>query len=133
MKNRMISGAVTVALGLLVAFGPQFIFKVCTYMDDAYPRCHWSAQGEIGIGMIIAALGAALLLFADRNIRFGITLGIFFASIIALSIPHVLIGGCAMMSMDCRRVAFPVLSVISILLLLGSLANMFFLEWKDRP
>jgi hypothetical protein len=37
-----------------------------------------------------------------------------------------------MMSMACRRVAFPALSVISILLIVGAVANMFFLEGKAQ-
>jgi hypothetical protein len=102
MKNRIISGAVTIALGLLVALGPQFLFKVCNTMGDGFPRCHWSGQGEIGIGMLIAVLGIALLLFTESNVRLGLTIGVFFSSIIALCIPHALIGGCGMRNMPVR-------------------------------
>jgi hypothetical protein len=82
--------------------------------------------------MILVALGGCFLVFAEQKTRFGLTIGVFLISIIVLFIPHALIGGCSMMSMDCRRVAFPALSVISILLLVGSMANMFFLEGKTQ-
>jgi hypothetical protein len=130
MKHRIISGAAAVVLGLLIAFGPQYLFKVCESTEDSIPRCHWSAQAEIGIGMIIAALGICLIVFEERKTQLGLTIGILLTSILALLIPHALIGGCNMMSMACRRVAFPALSVVSILLVVSAVANMFFLEGK---
>jgi hypothetical protein len=46
--------------------------------------------------------------------------GILLSGIHALLIPHALIGGCAMETMTCRKVAFPAITVISILLLIGA-------------
>jgi hypothetical protein len=132
MKNRILSGAATIALGLLIALGPQFLFKVCEVTEESTPRCHWSAQAEIGMGIILVGLGGCLLVFAERKTRFGLTIAVFLISVIALLIPHSLIGGCSMMSMACRRVAFPWLSVISIVLLVCAVANMFFLEGKPQ-
>jgi hypothetical protein len=132
MKNRIITGAAGIVLGLLTAFGPQFLFKACGLMEGSIPRCHWSIQGEIGIGMIIAALGICLIVFTDPKTQFGLTIGIFFTSIVALLIPHALIGGCGMMSMRCRRVAFPALSVIGIIVLVGAVVNAVYLESKTQ-
>ena len=120
MKNRIISGGAVVVFGLLIALGPQFLFKVCPVMDDMYMKCHWSAQAEIGVGALIAALGLASFFFASSKIRMGLTIGIFLSAVLALLIPHGLIGGCAMHSMACRKVAFPAITVISILLLIGT-------------
>ena len=119
MKERII-GIVFIVPGLLIALGPQFLFKVCPVMDDLFMKCHWSAQAEIGIGAVIAALGIALILFANLKTRLGLAIGILLSGILALLIPHVLIGGCAMESMPCRKIAFPAITVISILLLIGS-------------
>jgi hypothetical protein len=132
MKNHMISGMAMILFELLIAFGPRFLFKACDAMESGFPRCHWSIQAEIGIGMIIALLGICLIVFINPQIQFGLTVGIFFASIFTLSVPHVLIGGCGMMTMACRRVAFPALSVISILVLAGSAANLVYLESKIK-
>jgi hypothetical protein len=82
------------------------------------------------MGLMLAALGVCLLFLDEPKTRLGLTIGVFLMSIIALLIPHSLIGGCGMMSMACRRVAFPALSVVSILLLVGSVANMFFLAGR---
>jgi len=129
MKKR-IAGIVFAALGLLLALGPQFLFKVCPVMDDMFMRCHWTAQAEIGVGAVIAALGIALALFTDLKMRRGLVIGILLSGILALLIPHALIGGCPMPSMPCRKIAIPALSVISILLLIGGALYTLYLARK---
>jgi len=119
MKIRIIGGAAAIVLGLLIALGPQFLFKVCEPMGENFMKCHWSAQAEIGVGFLIAALGIALTLFAAPKTRLGLVIGILLSGVLALLIPHALIGGCAMPSMPCRKIAFPAITVISILLLIG--------------
>ena len=120
MKKIIVSGGIVIALGLLIALGPQFLFKVCAHGEDSFPRCHWTGQAEIGLGMLIAALGICFIVFNDSKTQLGLCIGIFLSSIITLAVPHALIGGCGMMSMDCRRVAFPALTVEGVILLVFS-------------
>jgi hypothetical protein len=145
MKKVIICGSIVIALGLLIALGPQFLFKVCDSsmpvsasadLDDccaepeinsccgpeasSLPICHWSARAEIGIGLLIAALGACMIVFIDPKTHLGLLIGAFLASIIALGIPHSLIGGCVTMTMRCRRIAFPALTIESVVLLVFS-------------
>jgi hypothetical protein len=120
MKKRIILSGGVLVFGLLIALGPQFLFKVCPVVGDMFMKCHWSAQAEIGVGALIAALGIALVFFANPRIRLGLTIGIFLSGVLALLIPHTLIGGCPMHSMACRKVAFPAITIISILLLIGA-------------
>jgi hypothetical protein len=120
MKRTVIISAIVIALGLLIALGPQFLFKVCDHGEDGFPHCHWSAQAEIGIGFLIAALGACMIVFTDSKTHLGLLIGTFLASIIALAIPNFLIGGCGMITMKCRKVAFPALTVESVVLLIFS-------------
>jgi len=119
MLKRII-GIIFTALGLLLALGPQFLFKVCEPMGDMIMKCYWSARAEIGAGSVIAALGIALIVFTCNKIRLGLVIGIFLSGVNALLIPHALIGGCAMHTMPCRKIAFPAITVISILLLIGA-------------
>ena len=145
MKKNIIYAATVIVFGLLIALGPQFLFKVCGPsmtpveagdIDDccaipedsgccgpvlsSVPVCHWSARAEIGIGLLIAALGCCIIVFTDPKIHLGLIIGIFMASIISLFIPHTLIGGCSSLAMQCRRIAFPALTVESIILLVFS-------------
>jgi hypothetical protein len=137
MKKAIITGTVVIILGLLIALGPQFLFKVCAHGESGYPHCHWSAQAEIGMGLLIVALGVCMIVFTDAKTHLGLLIGIFLASIIALAIPNTLIGGCGMMSMQCRKVAFPALTAESIILLVFSaimltISAMRKYTWQDK-
>jgi hypothetical protein len=133
VRRQLTYGLVIIILGLLVILGPQFLFKVCNATEENFPRCYWSARAEIGIGIIITALGICTLLFLDEaRIGLGLSIGIFFTGIVALLIPYTLIGGCTMMSMRCQRIAFPFLRIICIVLLLGTIANIICLELKRQ-
>ncbi|MDR0557224.1 MAG: DUF4418 family protein [Treponema sp.] len=132
MKNRIASGGVALVFGLLIALGPQFLFKVCPVMGNMIMKCHWSGQAEIGVGGVIAALAIALMVFANSKIRLGLTIGIFLSAVLALLIPHVLIGGCVNHTMPCRKITFPAVTVISILLLIGAAFNTLYLARKKE-
>jgi hypothetical protein len=127
MKNRIIPGGAVILFGLLIALGPQLLFKVCPVMEGMFMKCYWSARAEIGIGALIAVLGIGLIFFANPQTRLGLTLAVFLSGLLALLIPHGLIGGCAMHSMPCRKISFPSITVISILLLIGSAFYAFYL------
>ena len=120
-------GIVFAALGLLIAIGPQFLFRVC---DSHTMICHWTAQAEIGIGAIIALLGISMFIFSDIKIQLGLSIGILLSGIHALLVPHLLIGGCATPSMPCKTTAFPAITAISILLLAGILFYIFQISRK---
>jgi len=131
MLKRII-GIIFTALGLLIALGPQFLFKVCEPKGDMIMKCYWSARAEIGVGAVIAVLGIALIVFSCSKIRLGLVIGIFLSGINALLIPHALIGGCAMHSMPCRKIAFPAITVIGILLLIGAGIYIFVLSKQTK-
>jgi hypothetical protein len=87
MKNRIISGGAVIIFGMLIALGPQFLFKVCPAEGGMYMKCHWSAQADLGVGgPLICGLGIALILFANPKIRLGLTIGIFLSGVLALLI-----------------------------------------------
>jgi hypothetical protein len=133
MKRAVIFGAVVIALGLLIALGPQFLFKVCGHGEDGYPHCHWSAQAEIGMGLLIAALGACMMVFPDPKTHLGLAAGTFLASLVALGIPNFLIGGCGSLVMKCHRIAFPALTAESVVLLVFSAVMMTVITMKRPP
>ena len=131
IKKRLIYGITTVILGLFVALGPQFLFKVCTFHDGVFPLCHWSAQAELGMGMLVAALGLCFIVFSDPKTQQGFAIGIFLTVIIVLGIPHALIGGCAVKTMACHRVAFPALTVEGVILLAYSAVMVVSIKMKE--
>jgi hypothetical protein len=133
MKKSLIAGSGVIVLGFLIALGPQYLFKVCPSHSGAFPLCHWTAQAEIGMGMLIAALGICLIVFDDPKTQIGITIGVLLTSIMVLGLPHALIGGCVGETMACRRVAFPALTVIGAVLLAYSILVIVYSEMKKTP
>jgi len=145
--KKIIICTIVIALGLFISLGPQFLFKVCSLnmasskstedccteqetnsccvpSKNSLSICHWTARAEIGIGLLIVALGACMIVFTDPKTHLGLIIGVFMASIIALAIPNFLIGGCSSLAMRCRRLAFPALTVESIILLVFSVIRL---------
>lgn len=133
MKKSLIVGSVVIVMGLLIALGPQFMFKACPVHNGAFPRCHWPARAEIGMGMLIAALGICLIVFTDPKTWIGLLIAILLISIMAIGIPHALIGGCSDQTMACRKVAFPALTIEGVILLVYSALMVVCIEKKKPP
>lgn len=133
MKKQLIYGITTVILGLLIALGPQFLFKICSAHNGIFPLCHWTAQAEIGMGMLVAALGLCLITFSDPKTQLGLAIGVFLTGIIVLGLPLALIGGCNEKTMSCRRVAFPALTIEGIILMAYSAFMAVYIEMKKTP
>ena len=130
MKKSIIIGSGVIVLGLLIALGPQFLFKVCPTHGGAFPLCHWTARAEMGMGLLIAALGICLIVFTDPKTQIGLTIAILLNSIVVIGIPHALIGGCKTSTMACRKVAFPAITIIGAILLVYSIIVVVSSEMK---
>jgi hypothetical protein len=130
MKKSIITGSIVIILGLLISLGPQYLFKTCAPHGGAFPLCHWTARAELGMGMIIAALGMCLIFFNDPKTQIGISIGIFLVSIMVIGLPYALIGGCKSSEMACRKVAFPALIIEGSTLLIYSIIIVVYSELK---
>ena len=124
MKKTYVSAVSLVVTGFLIAFGPKFLFRVCTPGCSCcgdIPQCYWTAQAEVGMGLLISALGFCFFVFSDPKIHLGLFIGVFLSGIVSLLIPVSLIGGCYEITMSCRRIAIPALIVENSILLAFSL------------
>jgi uncharacterized membrane protein len=130
-KKNVIIGALVIVLGLLIALGPQFLFKVCAPQEEGgFSHCHWSAQAEIGMGFLIVALGVCLIVLKDPKTQLGLAIAVFLAGFVSLFIPNTLIGGCMVASMACQRVAFPAITIEAAILLVVSAVYVVSMEMK---
>jgi hypothetical protein len=102
MKKLIIS-TIVIMIGLLISLGPQFLFKICRpaivssgNIDDCcaepevnsccvptvsnLPVCYWTARAEIGMGLLIIALGICMIVFTDPKTQLGLLIGTFLRS-----------------------------------------------------
>lgn len=114
MKRRVLDSLPLIALGLVIALGPQLFFKVCDTSEKVM-KCFWTGRTELGIGVVIAILGLLLLVFRSPSVRLGLVIGVFLVSILSVLVPTVLIGVCGMATMQCRVHTLPSLIVSGIL------------------
>lgn len=133
MKNRLITGIGAILFGLLISIGPKTIFKVCAAKPDGtWMKCHWTVQADLGVGLLIAALGVLLLIFSSESTRLGLSIAIALAGILVLLFPTALIGGCSVATMNCQRITFPALELLGSLTVFGFTFNSIFLFLAAR-
>ncbi|MDR1915166.1 MAG: DUF4418 family protein [Synergistaceae bacterium] len=126
------AGLFFLVFGILIAVGPKYIFKICEQNHGHVTNCLWSARAELGIGIVIALLGAAYILSSAVPMLAGLSLSILFNGTLAFLIPNILIGMCEHHNMDCRLITLPSLNVISLLVTLAASVNTIRLIRKYR-
>lgn len=129
-KNRIITGTIYFVLGILVAAGPHTIFAVCEAMEDKFMKCHWTAQGETGVGIAVAVLGVVLFLSASDKVRIGVQISLFTLLALVALLPDILIGVCTSEHMQCRSLTLPALNVLAVLGIVIGVINIFYLTKK---
>lgn len=117
MKNKITSIG-SIIVGLLLAAGPQFLFKPCPTTEKIM-KCFWSCRALIVVGIIIALVGLLQLLAKEKESRKMLSIVGLALCVCAILIPTVIIGACAKPEMACVMKTFPIthsLSAIGILL-----------------
>ena len=125
MKNRILFAAAFILLGLLVILAPTVLFPVCE--SEMKMACFFTKKTEIGVGLVIAALGVIYVFLKNKDIRLGISIAQFLNAGLVLAFPAKLTGLCKMSDMACRVKTYPALIVLSVLLALTAAVNIVFL------
>ncbi len=124
MKNKISISIIFVILGILIILAPTVIFPVCD--AEMKMRCLYTKQAEIGIGALIAVLGAVTF-FLSEQVRAGISIAIAGIGVLEIAIPTVLIGVCGSDMMACNNATRPLLVVLGVLTILVSVVNSVYL------
>ncbi|MCL2174523.1 MAG: DUF4418 family protein [Treponema sp.] len=129
MKNTIVFCVLIVITGLLIAIGPQYIFRGCpSGCCSGNTICFWSIKLMLAVGMIVTALGAFCFVYNDPKIQLGMTIPIFLTGIVSLLALHVIIGGCAVKSMNCNIIVIPILTALNIIAVIISGIRILFLK-----
>lgn len=130
MKNRIVFALAFILLGLLVILAPTVLFPVCE--SEKKMACYYTKEAEIGIGILIAALGVVYFFLKNKSARLGIAVAEFFSAGLVLLYPLKLTGLCKMSDMACRVKTLPALIVLAVLLLAVALGDLFFLGKGEK-
>lgn len=117
MKRKILSIG-TIVVGLLLAWGPQFLFRPCPTTEKVM-KCFWSCRALIVVGCVVALIGLLRLLAKSGEARRLLSVTAAALLVGAILIPTVVIGGCAKEDMACKMLTFPIthsLSVIGLVL-----------------
>ena len=117
MKQKITSIG-TIIVGLLLAVGPQFIFKPCP-TDEKFMKCFWSCKALIVVGAVVAIAALLQLMAKEAETKKMLAVTALALLVCAILIPTVIIGGCVKPEMACKLLTVPVthsLSVIGIVL-----------------
>lgn len=95
-------------------------------------KCFWTARAEIGIGCLVIAVGALLLISRTAFVRIGLSMATACISLLAAAIPTILIGVCSNEMMRCNMGSKPALVLLSGLLFIASAVNIYYLNKKTK-
>ena len=130
MKNRIIFAAVFVLLGLLVILAPTVLFPVCE--SEMKMACFFTKKAEIGVGLLIAAIGVVSFFLKNKDIRIGLSIAQFLNAALVLALPLKLTGLCKKSDMACRVKTLPALIVLSVLLAIVAASEIFILAKSEQ-
>ncbi|MCX8648964.1 DUF4418 family protein [Gilliamella sp. B2776] len=151
MQNRIVSSLVYIIIGILFILFPLYILPVCPPETVNLPtatmhgqaehvhagvgkimKCFWTGRAEIGVGSMIIAIGILMLFCRKIFLRMGLSMAVACISLFAAAIPTILIGVCSNEMMRCNMGAKPALVLLSVLLFIVSLVNIFYLNKAAR-
>ncbi len=119
-----VSDVLLALLGILFLVGILTFFAPCRPKDDgSWMVCHWAGNSVTGVAAVICFLSLVHLFVFNSRIRMGLDIALFALAILADLIPGHLINLCKMETMRCHTVMSPSVFVISILILIVSLAD----------
>ena len=130
MKTRIRFAAAFVLLGLLVILAPTVLFPVCE--SEMKMACFFTKKAEIGVGLLILAIGVISFFIKNKDIRLGLSIAQFLNAGLVLALPLKLTGLCKKSDMACQVKTLPSLIVLSVLLAVAAAAYAFIL-FKSEP
>ncbi|KDN10290.1 hypothetical protein GAPWKB30_1092 [Gilliamella apicola] len=95
-------------------------------------KCFWTARAEIGIGCLVIAIGALLLISRTAFVRIGLSMALACISLLAAAIPTILIGVCGNEMMRCNMGSKPALVLLSGLLFIVAVINIYYLNKRTK-
>ncbi len=137
MKKNLLSTLIFDGCEILVAIflviGINFWFNACGAKDDGtYMNCHNALVIVKALSYLLLSLSIIKCIIPYRNMKAGISIGIFGSSLIMILVPNTLINLCQMDMMVCNSSMKPWTLVFGILFMTYSLLEIIYALFKAR-
>ncbi len=124
---------ILLVLSLVLTIGIRVIFPACGPMEDgSYMRCHWTESAVFGVSIVITIASVAALFLKNNDLLSGLRLVLVPTGILVALIPNVLIGVCGSDMMTCRSTTLPAVTILGILIAIGSAVQIGLLQFSAR-
>lgn len=123
MKQKITSIG-TMAVGILLAAGPQLLFCPCPTAEKVM-KCFYSCRALIALGVILLLIGVLEFAAKGAEARCLLAAAGIAVCIFSILIPTVLIGACMKAEMTCRLVTFPITHALSTAGIVLQTVNLF--------
>lgn len=125
MKRDKIFGIIFIILGILIMLAPTVIAPTCGPMENGmFMKCHWMGRSAMGVGVIIAILGAAYTYVCSKKAKSALAFALLLQGAYTIALETFLIGGCKKPMMACRAHTMPVLYLLAGIVIVLSLISL---------
>ena len=97
---------------LIMCIGPWTIFRVCGSIEKTM-KCTFTSRVTTGLSIIMMINILVMLLKKDNFKDNLLHVNNIMMSVLTILLTTVLIGGCSVVTMPCRRVTFPMINFIA--------------------
>ncbi len=120
---KKLCGIGMIAEGLMLIFGPYYIWGTCGYNSEKVMVCRLSCNIEIMLGILIILFGT-LFMRNKKQVLCGC--GYISMNLLGVLVPSVLVGSCKMASMKCNVVTFPIVYIVCILSIIYGICIIYY-------
>ncbi len=132
-QKQILLSSLLIILGILVIFGPIYLFPVCQYKGMmievkkggfAPMKCTYTARAEIILGILTIVIALMLMIARESESRRLLNILFLILGVLVILVPTWIIGICMSPTMPCRYGTLPFLELMGGLIIGVTLFNL---------
>lgn len=130
MKNKKIKlsarDIAILALSVIYSVGIETFFKPCAQKSDgSWMLCHWAGNSVFAFSLAILAISLAHFFISDSRAKIGLSAALIPVSLFSALIPGIFVRLCISNTMRCHTIMRPSVIIISVLLIIVAVIDIF--------
>lgn len=107
---------------LIIGIGPWTVFRICDSTEKVM-KCTYSSRVATGISVVILFNVLIMLLNKDNGKSVSLHVNNILLSIFVVCVDTILIGGCSVATMRCQQITFPIVHIVSVIIVVLSVCQ----------